>query len=115
LNEVGDIGSRPTPAAFASQDEALRNFEELQPVMPDEMIGLWEGHGIASGHPLDGVLENLGWYGKRSARICAPMRFCSGPDASGSWPSIRYGSRSGWRSVEPLRPYPDRKELVHLP
>ena len=29
------------------------------------MIGLWTGRGIPSGHPLDGVLENLGWFGKR--------------------------------------------------
>jgi hypothetical protein len=28
------------------------------------MIGLWTGRGIPSGHPLDGVLENLGWFGK---------------------------------------------------
>ncbi|MDL2402614.1 DUF4334 domain-containing protein [Rhizobium mayense] len=30
-----------------------------------ELTGLWHGHCITSGHPLDGVLENLGWYGKR--------------------------------------------------
>lgn len=29
------------------------------------MIGLWAGRGMPSGHPLDGVLENLGWFGKR--------------------------------------------------
>jgi len=29
------------------------------------MIGLWQGVGLPSGHPLDGVLENLGWFGKR--------------------------------------------------
>ena len=28
------------------------------------MIGLWTGRGVPSGHPLDGVLENLGWFGK---------------------------------------------------
>ena len=32
---------------------------------PHEMIGLWTGRDIPSGHPLDGVLENLGWFGKR--------------------------------------------------
>jgi len=64
LNEVGDLSSQP-PVVFPSQNEALRFFDELQPAMPDEMIGLWQGHGIATGHPLDGVLENLGWYGKR--------------------------------------------------
>jgi hypothetical protein len=29
------------------------------------MVGLWRGVGIPSGHPLDGVLENLQWFGKR--------------------------------------------------
>lgn len=36
------------------------------------MMGLWTGRGIPSGHPLDGVLENLGWFGKRfSAQLRA--------------------------------------------
>jgi hypothetical protein len=40
-------------------------FQALQPVRAQDMIGLWQGVGIPSGHPLDGVLENLGWFGKR--------------------------------------------------
>nr|WP_245304318.1 GXWXG domain-containing protein [Rhizobium aethiopicum] len=40
-------------------------FSSLVPVQPIEMIGLWQGAGIPSDHPLDGVLENLGWFGKR--------------------------------------------------
>ncbi len=32
---------------------------------PRELIGLWKGRGIPTGHPFDGVLENLGWFGKR--------------------------------------------------
>ncbi|MDX0980034.1 DUF4334 domain-containing protein [Sinorhizobium medicae] len=44
---------------------ALDEFQSLPPVEPGEMIGLWSGRGIPSGHPFDGVLENLGWFGKR--------------------------------------------------
>lgn len=44
---------------------ALEQFKRLAPIKPREMIGLWSGRGIPSGHPLDGVLENLGWFGKR--------------------------------------------------
>ena len=44
---------------------ALDEFQSLLPVEPREMIGLWSGRGIPSGHPFDGVLENLGWFGKR--------------------------------------------------
>ncbi|MBB3659303.1 hypothetical protein FHX15_004567 [Rhizobium sp. BK650] len=40
-------------------------FLSLKPVDPVEMIGLWKGTGFPSGHPLDGVLENLRWFGKR--------------------------------------------------
>lgn len=43
----------------------MERFQGLPPVEPHEMIGLWTGRGIPSGHPLDGVLENLGWFGKR--------------------------------------------------
>ncbi|MEK1894273.1 MAG: GXWXG domain-containing protein [Rhizobium sp.] len=40
-------------------------FRSLKPVPLDDMIGLWRGVSIPSGHPLDGVLENLDWFGKR--------------------------------------------------
>jgi hypothetical protein len=40
-------------------------FKTLKPVLPEEMIGLWRGSEIAANHPLDGVLENLAWFGKR--------------------------------------------------
>lgn len=43
----------------------VETFQGLPPVESHEMIGLWTGRGIPSGHPLDGVLENLGWFGKR--------------------------------------------------
>jgi hypothetical protein len=39
-------------------------FRSLPPVLPAKMIGIWQGEGIPSGHPL-GVLENLNWFGKR--------------------------------------------------
>lgn len=53
------------PASFASQAEALQVFDNLDVIEPADLVGLWQGRGIAAGHPLDGVLENLGWYGKR--------------------------------------------------
>ncbi len=40
-------------------------FQTLQPLRPEEIVGLWRGVGIPSDHPLDGVLENLQWFGKR--------------------------------------------------
>ncbi|MBD9489999.1 MULTISPECIES: DUF4334 domain-containing protein [unclassified Ensifer] len=45
--------------------EALGRFRKLPPVYGHELAGLWRGSGVPTGHPLDGVLENLGWFGKR--------------------------------------------------
>jgi hypothetical protein len=47
------------------QSEKIAWFRSLQSVLPAEMVGVWRGEGIPSGHPLDGVLENLRWFGKR--------------------------------------------------
>jgi len=47
------------------QTAAFEQFRSLPPVEPIEIVGLWQGRGIPAGHPLDGVLENLGWFGKR--------------------------------------------------
>ncbi|WOS66007.1 DUF4334 domain-containing protein [Sinorhizobium fredii] len=47
------------------QQTALAEFRSLLPVEPREIVGLWRGRGIPTGHPFDGVLENLGWFGKR--------------------------------------------------
>ena len=50
---------------LSEQQKTLEKFLIVPPIKPSEMIGLWQGRGITSGHPVDGVLENLGWFGKR--------------------------------------------------
>ncbi|WP_132568326.1 DUF4334 domain-containing protein [Rhizobium sullae] len=47
------------------QQRASEAFRRLPPIEPREMVGLWKGQCIPTGHPFDGVLENLGWFGKR--------------------------------------------------
>jgi hypothetical protein len=44
---------------------ALDRFDALPPVATSDLRGMWRGAGVPSGHPLDGVLERLGWFGKR--------------------------------------------------
>ena len=44
--------------------EALSCFDGLAGLEPEGMIGRWRGAGLPTGHPLDGLLEALGWYGK---------------------------------------------------
>jgi hypothetical protein len=51
--------------ARPQMQKVLEKFQSLPPIEPRAMIGLWTGRGIPSGHPFDGVLENLGWFGKR--------------------------------------------------
>jgi hypothetical protein len=48
-----------------NEEDAFALFDSLQPVEPEAIHGLWRGRGLVTRHPLDGVLENLGWYGKR--------------------------------------------------
>ncbi|WP_164740517.1 DUF4334 domain-containing protein [Rhizobium chutanense] len=47
------------------QQTTLEAFRRLPPVEPRDLVGLWKGRGVPAGHPFDGVLENLGWFGKR--------------------------------------------------
>ncbi|WP_087005868.1 GXWXG domain-containing protein [Rhizobium sullae] len=47
------------------QQTVLEAFRSLPLIEPCELVGLWKGHGIPAGHPFDGVLEKLGWFGKR--------------------------------------------------
>ncbi len=51
-------------AGQLSSIEALARFDALGGVQPEAMIGRWRGMSLATGHPLDGLLEKLGWYGK---------------------------------------------------
>ena len=44
---------------------ALGLFDALPPLGVDEMLGRWAGRGVPTAHPFDGLLEALGWYGKR--------------------------------------------------
>ncbi|MGK9204179.1 DUF4334 domain-containing protein [Sinorhizobium meliloti] len=47
------------------QQTVCEEFQRLTQIEPRELVGLWRGRGIPAGHPFDGVLENLGWFGKR--------------------------------------------------
>ncbi|MGK7920882.1 MAG: DUF4334 domain-containing protein [Trichodesmium sp.] len=48
----------------ASTEEALNFFDELESVNLDFMIGRWQGAEFPTNHPMDGLLEASGWYGK---------------------------------------------------
>jgi hypothetical protein len=44
--------------------EALARFDALSAAAVESCLGRWRGSGLPTGHPLDGLLEALGWWGK---------------------------------------------------
>lgn len=45
-------------------EEAFNLYDELDAVELEEMFGTWRGFELKTGHPLEGTLEKLHWYGK---------------------------------------------------
>jgi hypothetical protein len=50
--------------AGTTAEQALSLFDALPAPTVADMIGRWRGVGLPTGHPLDGLLEALGWHGK---------------------------------------------------
>ncbi|MDJ0746902.1 MAG: DUF4334 domain-containing protein [Xenococcaceae cyanobacterium MO_167.B27] len=48
----------------ATTEKALQLFDALEPVNLDFMFGRWQGSGLHTDHPMDGLLEGSNWYGK---------------------------------------------------
>lgn len=50
-------------------------FDSLPAMTVEAMLGSWQGAGITTGHPLEGLLERYGWYGKRfeSTEVVHPL------------------------------------------
>lgn len=44
--------------------EALNLFDHLETVPLAFMFGKWQGSGLQTNHPMDGLLELFQWYGK---------------------------------------------------
>ncbi|WP_017472771.1 DUF4334 domain-containing protein [Amphibacillus jilinensis] len=49
----------------ATQQEAFAWFDQLEIVNSADILGLWKGIEIKTGHPLEGVLSASNWFGKR--------------------------------------------------
>ena len=48
----------------ATPEACLSIYDQLEPVSLDFMLGQWKGFEITTGHPMEGLLEASGWYGK---------------------------------------------------
>jgi hypothetical protein len=62
---------------FGTTSAALDYFDSLPPVTCEDMLGQWKGSDVLTGHPLDGLLGPLGWYGKAfiDAETVHPLLF----------------------------------------
>ncbi|MDR1576096.1 MAG: DUF4334 domain-containing protein [Treponema sp.] len=47
-----------------TQETAFRFFDDLEPAAPDLLYGRWRGYELPAGHPMDGLLTAIRWYGK---------------------------------------------------
>lgn len=69
------------PAAAPSDLDAL--WADLATVTVEEMLGSWRGSDFATGHPASGLLERIGWHGKRfDTPLEAHPLICRGEDGA---------------------------------
>lgn len=69
----------------------LARYDALAPLSIDDMLGHWAGSELRSGHPFDGILQGLGWYGKA---------FRTGEDVD---PLLFHASNGRIRPLDPAR------------
>jgi hypothetical protein len=60
-----------------TQGQAFAWFDDLAPVLPCELSGIWRGEEILTGHPMDGMLSAADWFGKffRNPQDVDPLLF----------------------------------------
>lgn len=75
------------PTVPTSTADALELFDSRPAVETGSMIGTWRGAELPTGHPLDGMLEASGWWGKhfRDSEYVQPLLFPT-TDGSALWP-----------------------------
>lgn len=96
--EQSQVGQLEGLERGANLEEVLDFFDACPPVQVADMIGCWRGDGLATGHPMDGMLEATGWHGKRfdSAEAGYPLVYGSGSELFSVNPALlpmRAGSR----------------------
>jgi hypothetical protein len=76
------VSQAPTTTA-----DALALYDGLPAVDTEAILGTWHGAEVPTSHPLDGMLEASGWWGKqfRDSESVHPLLFPT-PDGSALWP-----------------------------
>lgn len=86
---------RLLPTVPTTTAAALDIFDAADPVEPDFMIGTWHGAEVPTGHPMDGLLATIGWWGKQfvDAETVHPLLFPT-RDGTALWalnPALAFG------------------------
>ncbi len=73
LNRIDEILQQES----TTTESALTLFDQLETVDIDFMLGRWQGSGLHTRHPMDGLLEATNWYGKEfvSSECVHPLLF----------------------------------------
>ncbi|MDN7242069.1 DUF4334 domain-containing protein [Planococcus sp. N028] len=78
---------------------ACQIFDACETVDLESLIGTWRGEEFHTGHPLDGVLKKLNWYGKAFH------------DAENVDPLLFEGKHGDVFAVDPV-PVMDKRKLI---
>jgi hypothetical protein len=95
------------PDAPTTAADALALFDAAPPVAPEFMLGTWRGAELPTGHPLDGLLEASGWWGKQfiDGESVHPLLFPTA-DRAALWavnPLLAFSGLGLVTKVPPLR------------
>ena len=95
------------PTVPTTTQDALDLFDGLPAVEPEQMTGTWHGAEVPTGHPMDGLLEATGWWGKRfvDPERVDPLLFPS-RDGKSLWamnPAVAFGAAGLSDKVPGLR------------
>lgn len=98
--------------------DALALFDAADPITVEAMFGTWHGAEVPTCHPLDGLLQASGWWGKRfvDAEKVDPLLFPAA-DGRSLWacnPALAFGGLRLSTALPALRTVPVRRPIARL-
>jgi hypothetical protein len=95
-------------------EKALKLFDALESVNLNFMLGRWQGSGLHTDHPMDGLLEASNWYGKEfiNPETVHPLLFL---DTQGNIIKVAPPSKAmNWALKIPILKNDSMKPLLRL-
>ena len=63
--QTEEILHRIEAKKYIQKEQMISFFDSLEAVQVEEMSGTWKGKEVLTGHSIEGLLDELGWFGKR--------------------------------------------------